>query len=369
MVTICPLDFQQNMQTVSVNLAHAPYRILVGEGLLARSGELSAEVLRPRRCAVVTDETVRDLHARKVLDSLKNAGWDPVLLAVPAGETSKSLAMAGQLCDRMLEHGLDRHAAVMALGGGVVGDLAGFVAGIFQRGIPFVQLPTTLMAQVDSSVGGKTGVNAAAGKNLIGVFHQPALVVCDVEALRTLPVKVRNEGMAEVIKHACIRDADMLAALEKGGLPDEDMVARNVAIKAHVVEADERETSGERAHLNFGHTIGHAIEHAAGYGNLLHGEAVSLGLVAACWLSCRHATFAAEDAARVENLLKRYELPVRLPEDISDDDIMAALRLDKKFVAGKMRFVLLNKPGEAFITDKVSHEDVVDALSYLRGRA
>ena len=235
---------------------------------------------------------------------------------------------------------------MIALGGGVVGDLAGFVAAIYYRGVPCVQIPTSIVAQVDSAVGGKTGVNTRGGKNLIGSFHQPRLVVADVDTLRTLPEREFNEGFAEVIKHAIIRDRnlfDSLASVERENLAP--LVARNVEIKAAIVAADEYEASGERALLNFGHTIGHAIETAAGYGRFLHGEAISLGIIAACSLSMRKAGFAKADNDLVIQRLEQFKLPTQLPAGISTDAILSALKADKKFLEGRIRFV--PTPGSA----------------------
>jgi 3-dehydroquinate synthase len=272
----------------------------------------------------------------------------------------------------MIQAGFGRRSFVLALGGGVIGDLAGFVAAIFCRGIPVVQVPTTVMAQVDSSVGGKTGVNAPSGKNLIGAFHQPAAVLADVNTLGTLPRREFLEGFAEVIKHGCIRDAGLLEILEKHGPDLEDdlltrIVARNVSIKARVVMNDEKETTGERALLNFGHTIGHGIEQAAGYGSLLHGEAISLGLVAALRLSVKKSGLSADEAQCVIDLLKQFELPVELPQDIVHEKILRALKTDKKFVEGKIRFVLVPRLGEALVSREVSEGEIQEAIRHLQG--
>jgi 3-dehydroquinate synthase len=299
--------------------------------------------------------------------SLAGAGFSVSTHTVPAGERSKSLECAGGLCEELIAAGHDRKSLVLALGGGVVGDLAGFVAAIYYRGIPFVQLPTTVVAQVDSSVGGKTGVNARGGKNLIGAFHQPKLVLADTDTLGTLPPREFNEGFAEVIKHAIIRDREMLPALhplDRSCLAP--LIARNVAIKAAIVSADETETSGLRALLNFGHTIGHGIENAAGYGRYLHGEAISLGIVAAVRLSVSRAGLPEADAARIFDLLAAYDLPTRLDPDISTDSVMAALARDKKFLSGKIRFVLSRSLGSAFLDDSLALDDLRQAVEGLR---
>ena len=253
-----------NSQVVHVSLGDRSYDVVIGSSLLGQTGESCAGLGLKGRCAVITDSTVAPLYADLVLSALKDAGFDPTLVTVPAGEASKSMTVVEDCCRQMIQAGLDRSASVVALGGGVVGDLAGFVAAIFFRGIPFVQIPTTIVSQVDSSVGGKTGVNAPEGKNLIGAFHQPRLVIADVATLGSLPVRERNEGFAEIIKHAAIRDASLLELVDQAVDPakpiNPDLIQRNVEIKARVVEEDEKETAGTRALLNFGHTIGHAIE-------------------------------------------------------------------------------------------------------------
>ncbi len=322
------------------------------------------------RCALVSDTNVAPLYADEVGASLEAAGCEVVRVEVPAGEASKSMAVAEEVCRQMIRGGCDRSSFVVALGGGVVGDLAGFVAGIFYRGVPFVQLPTTVVSQVDSSVGGKTGVNAPEGKNLIGAFQQPRLVLADTRTLASLPEREFNEGFAEVIKHAAIRDAAMLdAIMAVGGAGDASLpglVARNVAIKARVVEADERETSGERAHLNYGHTVGHAIEAAGGYGRFLHGEAISLGLVAAGTISEQTAGLPAADADRVVEALEKFGLPTRLPPDLETARLLELMRRDKKFEAGRIRFVTVPELGRAELRDDIGEEQIAAAIEALR---
>ena len=347
---------------VPVPLADHSYRVVVGSGLLTCAGERIRDVSKASRCALVTDSIVGPLYAETVRRSLEESGFDVVIITVPSGESSKSLDQVAFVCDAMIAAGLDRSGLLVALGGGVVGDLAGFVAAIYYRGIPFVQIPTTIVAQVDSSIGGKTGVNAAGGKNLLGAFHQPVLVLADVSTLSTLPEREFNEGFAEVIKHAAIRDRAMLDHLDDLT----SLVARNVAIKAAIVTEDEFETKGVRALLNFGHTIGHGIEAAAGYGRFLHGEAISLGLVAACRLSVQKAGLPSGDAALLISMLARYRLPLQLPADISTDNILQALRKDKKFHAGAVRFVLLRALGEAFVSSEITEKDIVNAIEGLR---
>ena len=361
------------IHTVSVPLGNRAYRVLIGEGILPQLGRLANELGSElgKNCAVVTDSNVAPLYSEAVLASLREGGYVPTLITVPAGEASKSLAVVERVCDEMIAAGLDRKAWVVALGGGVVGDLAGFVAAIYYRGVPFVQIPTTVISQVDSAVGGKTGVNAAHGKNLIGAFHQPRLVVADVTTLQTLPPREFNEGVAEIIKHAAIRDRSLLEPLATPNLQFEPaalahVIRRNVEIKAAIVGEDEHETKGLRALLNFGHTVGHAIENAAGYGRFLHGEAISLGLVAACRLSVSKAGLAPEESQLLIDTLAHFQLPLRLPEDISTESLMAALRLDKKFAQGEVRFVLCPRLGEAFVSKEVTLEEIRAAVEGLR---
>jgi 3-dehydroquinate synthase len=360
------------MSTVRVNLADRSYDVVVANGLLATAGKLIAEAAPGvRRIAVVSDTNVAPHHAGVLFESIAAAGIPASLHTVPAGEASKSMANVETLCREMIRDGHDRRSLVVALGGGVVGDLAGFVAAVFHRGIPFVQVPTTIVSQVDSSVGGKTGVNAPEGKNLIGAFHQPVLVLVDPETLRTLPDREYREGFAEAIKHAAIRDAAMLDELTtidpaKRDVPPA-LLARNIAIKARIVEADETETLDIRALLNFGHTIGHGIEAAVPYGKLLHGEAISLGMRAALDLSVRHAGLPRADAEKVLSLLEKFGLPLVLPEDIPTDRVMEKLTRDKKFDAGAVRFVVLPHAGEARVSRELTAEDLRGAVERLRG--
>jgi 3-dehydroquinate synthase len=366
-----PTLTEGNPLTISLRLAHDEYTVLVGTGLLDRCGALAVERagLRARRAAVVTDSNVAPLYAETVAASLRAAGIEPVPVVVPAGEASKSMERVTEVCRAMLRAGLDRKSFLVALGGGVVGDLAGFAAAIFQRGIPCVQIPTTIVSQVDSSVGGKTGVNTPEGKNLLGAFHQPRLVLADTDTLATLPEREFNEGFAEIIKHAAIRDASLLEIVEdraglRARLPE--LVARNVAIKAAVVEEDERETTGTRALLNFGHTLGHGIEAAGGYGRFLHGEAISLGLVAATRLSVEKSGLPAAEGERILAALRAYGLPTVLESDVADETVLEAMGRDKKFEGGQIRFVLLRRLGAAFVSDAVTAEDLRRALDALR---
>lgn len=353
---------------VPVSLPGRECRILVGTELLSLAGPSAQESGFRGSCAIITDDVVGPLHAATVLDSLEKSGFAARVLAVPAGENSKCLATVENLCDRMIASGLDRSSFVAALGGGVVGDLAGFVAAIYYRGIPFIQIPTTIVAQVDSAIGGKTGVNARAGKNLIGAFHQPRLVLADTATLETLPDREYREGFAEVIKHAVIRDAAMLDTLNPA-VPRASLaplIARNIAIKAAIVSEDEREEKDTRALLNFGHTIAHAIENVAGYGRFLHGEAVSLGLAAALEISVRHAGLAPSSARKVRSILAAYSLPLTLPDDLPTDHLLTAARRDKKFSSGRIRFVVCPRLGEARVADHLTENDIRQAIDAIR---
>jgi len=358
--------------TVQVELAERSYDVHIGADLIDSCGKLISDGLPKlgRRTVIITDSNVGALYAERVAASLRGSGFTPDVITVPAGEPSKSMTCAEDVCRQMIRLGHDRGSSLVALGGGVVGDLAGFVAAIFFRGIPFVQLPTTIVAQVDSSVGGKTGVNAPEGKNLIGAFHQPLMVIADTSALQTLPEREYNEGYSEVIKHAAIRDPSLLDTVNAlDGRSAEQiapMIQRNIEIKAKVVTEDERETSGVRALLNFGHTIGHAIESTAGYGKLLHGEAISLGLAAALAISVKKFGLPQAEADRVLASLEKFKLPLKLAHDIPEQDILDALARDKKFEAGSIRFVIVEKLGGARVTDEVTLEDIKSAIAGLR---
>jgi 3-dehydroquinate synthase len=361
------------MPSVHVDLADRSYSVLVDPGLLTRAGRKISEAgISATRAAVISDETVAAFHGETLMASLEAAGLRPTLHTIPAGEASKSMTHVESVSREMIRAGHDRKSMVVALGGGVVGDLAGFVAAIFYRGIPFVQIPTTIVSQVDSSVGGKTGVNVAEGKNLLGAFHQPRLVLVDPETLYTLPDREYVEGFAEAIKHAAIRDAamlDELTALDPNTreIPA-DLLARNIAIKARVVEADEHETRDIRALLNFGHTIGHGIEASVAYGEMLHGEAISLGMKAALFLSERHAGLSADDSARVLGLLGKFCLPLVLPPAITTETVMEKLARDKKFSGGAIRFVVLDHLGSAKVINTVTSNDLREAIEHLRNR-
>lgn len=357
------------MPTVQVALADRSYPVVVENGVLKNAAEfLEKHNLSHLRPAIISDETVASHHAETLLSGFGEN--KPTLHTVPAGEASKSLSHAESLCREMIFAGHDRRSLVIALGGGVVGDLAGFVASIFYRGIPFIQIPTTIVSQVDSSVGGKTGVNLAEGKNLLGAFHQPKLVLVDPETLATLPPREFHEGFAEAIKHAAIRDPEMLSDLlaidpETRHVPA-GLLARNIAIKARIVEADEYETEDIRALLNFGHTIGHGIEASLPYGEMLHGEAIALGIRAALFISEKHSGLAPSESEKILAVLRHFHLPLTLPESIPTATVIEKLARDKKFKSGKIRFVTLSAIGQAQVIDSVTLADLEQAINHLR---
>jgi 3-dehydroquinate synthase len=354
------------MRKVNVSLAERSYPILIAPGLISRIGGECARLKFSGKCTVISDTNVAGLYGKTAMRSLKSAGLDPILITVSAGETSKNLETVHACYDQLAAHRIERKSFIVALGGGVVGDLAGFVAATYLRGIGFVQVPTTLLAQVDSSVGGKVGVNLKAGKNLVGAFYQPKLVLCDLNALKTLPDREFRAGLAEVIKYGIIYDAKFFAKLERGLkkiLAQEPallagIVARCCEIKADVVSQDETE-SGLRAILNFGHTIGHAIEATAGYGKYLHGEAISIGQVAAAKLSCELLGFSQSDASRIADLFSAAGLPTNIKlSPAAQKKLLDAMRLDKKVSGGVIKFVLAKRLGEVAFGQKVP-EDLI----------
>jgi 3-dehydroquinate synthase len=291
------------------------------------------------------------------------------VITIPAGEKSKTLKQAGAICEQMIAAGLDRQSFVIGLGGGVIGDISGFVAAIYHRGIPHVQVPTTLLAMVDSSIGGKTGVNTAEGKNLIGAVHQPSLVIDDLDVLKTLPCREFNQGFAEIIKHGIIADAKMFGMLQDWKAREapalKQLVLRNIKIKSKIIASDEYDRTGKRALLNFGHTVGHAIERAGNYRKFLHGEALSLGIVAACAVSSKRAGLPPSQRDAVVDLLQRFELPTCLPKNFPRNKIVSALKFDKKFEGGKIRFVVTPKIGAARVSRDVTMEDIREAIDAL----
>jgi 3-dehydroquinate synthase len=359
------------MRKVNVPLGARSYEIHIAAGLLPWIGKACARLKLGARCAVVSDDEVAPRYAAAVQQSLRAAGFDSFLITVPHGEPAKRLQMAQRCFDELAEHRLERNSFILALGGGVVGDLAGFLAATYLRGLAFVQVPTTLLAQVDSSVGGKVGINLKAGKNLVGAFHQPRQVFCDLSALDTLPEREFRAGMAEVIKYGIIYDAQLFARLERDlpKLMRRDranlgaVIARCCEIKAEVVGQDETE-SGLRAILNFGHTIGHAIEATAGYGKYLHGEAIAIGQVAAAHISCAVLGMREAEANRLEDLLAKTGLPTRIRLDARRrQQLLAAMKLDKKVSGGEVKFVLAKKIGAVETGHEVPREIIEHALA------
>lgn len=365
-----------DVRTVPVSLGRRSYQIQIAAGLLARLGVACARLDLGRRCAIITDTNVGRHYAKAAQRALTDAGFQPILITVPAGETTKSLTTVQACYDQLAAHRLERKSFIVALGGGVVGDLAGFVAATYLRGMAFVQVPTTLLAQVDSSVGGKVGVNLKAGKNLVGAFHQPRLVLCDLDTLRTLPEREFRAGLAEVIKYGIICDARLFAQLERE-LPKllkrdpktlSRVIARCCEIKADVVGQDETE-SGLRAILNFGHTIGHGLEAISRYGHYLHGEAISIGQVAAAQLSTKLLGLPVDQAEQIRRLFQRAGLPtaVRLTA-AQRRKLMAAMRLDKKVSGGEIKFVLARQIGRVEFGCRVADAEVGAVLDALAQR-
>jgi len=350
------------------NAGNLSSEIVVGSNLLNQVGSIIAKHVSQKRCAVISDANVAPIFGERVKKSLTNAGFQPVLIVIPAGEEFKTLAQAGKICDEMIAAGLDRSSFVVGLGGGVIGDISGFVAAIFQRGIPHVQIPTTLLAMVDSSIGGKTGVNTRAGKNLLGAVRHPALVIDDVEVLKTLPPREFRQGFAEIIKQAVIADAKLFNELKNSGPRKIDLVEiiqRSIAIKSRIVAKDELDRTGERAILNFGHTIGHAIERAGNYKIFFHGEAVSLGMVAAGAISIKCAGLTSTERDAMVDLLRKFDLPTSLPGDFPREEIFKAIKFDKKFEQGEIRFVVTPKIGSAYLSSDVTIDDIREAVEAL----
>jgi 3-dehydroquinate synthase len=348
--------------TVRVDLGDRAYDIVIGSALFERAGEIISPVLREKRVFVVTDERVAAAQWPRLARGLREGGIEAALTTLPAGESSKDFAHLARVLDSVLEKRPERGSTLLALGGGVVGDLTGLAASLLLRGVGFIQAPTTLLAQVDSGVGGKTGINTRHGKNLVGTFHQPRLVLADLDSLQTLPRRELLAGYAETVKYGLIDDAAFFAWLETHGsdLVTGDVAARAYAVerscaaKARIVAADERET-GSRALLNLGHTFGHALEAALGYGAaLLHGEAVAIGMVLAFEVSVRLGLAPAADAARLRRHFQAVGLPVRPPGHAWDlDRLLALMAQDKKVRDGRITFILARGIGQSFVAREV----------------
>lgn len=356
------------MRTVDVSLAERSYPIHIGSGLLGR-GELFAPYFKKsKRAIVVTNEVVAPLHLNALLSGLDAAGVQATSIVLPDGEAFKSWETLNQIFTELLSARAERSTTLIALGGGVIGDMTGFAAACYQRGVPFIQLPTTLLSQVDSSVGGKTAVNHPLGKNMIGAFYQPRLVIADTDTLKTLPDRELKAGLAEVIKYGFIRDLPFLEWIEQhlpallAGNPEAlaYAVERSCINKAEVVAADETE-QGERATLNLGHTFGHAIETGLGYGEWLHGEAVAAGTVMAADLSARLGLISEIEVMRVRCVLQAAGLPVSGPK-LSSARYIELMRHDKKVQAGKLRLILLQHIGHAIIHDGATEEQIAASI-------
>jgi 3-dehydroquinate synthase len=354
---------------VHVDLSDRSYDILIGSGNLGEAGSVVSRLTKLTHAVVMTDTNVEEPHGRQCAESLAETGADVDLVVIEAGEASKSVEMAGELWEQILRYGADRKSIIVAAGGGVIGDLAGFVAATYARGVEFYQVPTTLLAQVDSSVGGKVGVNLPAAKNMVGAFWQPLGVLIDTQVLGTLPIREYRAGLAEVVKYGVILDAEFFDYLENhvDGLNQRQpevlrhVIARCCRLKADVVENDERELTGLRAVLNYGHTFGHAIEAETGYGQFLHGEAVSIGMLGASRLAERLGRVDSGFTQRQRELLGALGLPVHIP-DMDRDVLLTAMQRDKKVAHGRLRFVLPTRMGHVELVSDVPEEHVRAAL-------
>lgn len=366
------------IETVPVDLGDRSYQVRIGRGLIGRAGTQILDLAGRRRVAILTDETVAELHLPALRDALRAEGIEAPALALPAGEATKCWARLGEAVEWLIAQKIERKDLVIALGGGVIGDLAGFAAAILRRGVRFVQIPTTLLAQVDSSVGGKTGINSPQGKNLIGAFHQPALVLADIDVLGTLTPRDFRAGYGEVAKYGLLGDEGFFDWLETAGptlAADQAALQRavrhSVQMKAGIVQRDETE-QGERALLNLGHTFGHALEAATGYGDrLLHGEGVAIGCTLAFDLSARMGLCSQEAPSRVAAHFAAMGLPSRIadiPGELPDDEALIALMgQDKKVQNGKLNFILAHGIGRAFVTDAVDPDLLRRTLAHSRG--
>ena len=358
------------LREIWMNLGERSYPIYVGSGAISQTGRLIRKRLASSACAVVSHDDIIQLHGKTLEESLTRAGIKTHFIEVLPGEESKSWETAGWLHGRLIDLKMDRTSSVVAFGGGVVGDLSGFVASTYLRGINLVQVPTTLLSQVDSGIGGKTAVNHAKGKNLIGSFYQPRIAIMDPLITKTLPERERRSGLAEVVKHGVIADRELFKLLEEAGesaLEDaevlEEVISRNCAIKTRFVEQDERDVKGLRASLNLGHTLGHALE-IQEHLSLRHGEAVSVGMVFAADLAVKRGLMRREDANRLEQLLQELRLPTKVSLQASQP-ILDTMRRDKKVKAGKIYFVLPKGIGDNPVLEPVSEEEIMGAMERL----
>ncbi len=357
------------MKTLQVALGDRSYPIYIGQNLL-NEPQLLIQHIQADSVCIVTNTTVAPLYLEDVVSTLKDQGLQCETVILPDGESFKTLTVMNQIFDGLLSAKLSRQVTIIALGGGVIGDMAGFAAACYQRGVPFIQIPTTLLSQVDSSVGGKTAVNHALGKNMIGAFYQPQCVIADTATLNTLDDRQLASGLAEVIKYGLINDPDFFTWIEDNisGLVERDptllaeAIARSCQDKADVVAQDERE-QGVRALLNLGHTFGHAIETGLGYGTYLHGEAIAVGMVMAADLSCRQGWIKKTDVERIKALLSAAHLPVSVEGDLSSEDFMQLMAVDKKVQAGVIRLVLLKGIGQAILSDDYDRDSLAQTLA------
>ena len=357
-------------KTLHVELGDNSYPLVVGTGLLNSVGERLTPHAKSNKVLIVSDTFLKARYMPVVLKSLEDVGLDVSTIAVPAGEENKSLAQFSHIQDSLVAHQLDRGSTLIALGGGVIGDLAGFAAAVYMRGIPYVQIPTTLQAQVDASVGGKTAINHPKGKNLIGAFHQPKLVLIDVDTLKTLPQRDIRSGLIEVIKMGVIRDEPLFETVEENldailnldNTALTEIISQACINKAEIVAKDEKE-SGLRMVLNYGHTFGHALEAVTHYNRYRHGEAVSIGMNCAAQLAVNLGMFSKTDFQRQQTLLKRTRLPIAFPPDLTPEALCDAMYLDKKTLGGKLRLILPTRIGEVVIRDDVDDRHVLEAIS------
>jgi len=359
---------------IHIDLGSRSYDIFIKNNILAKTSDYLTGLGLGKKCVVITNDVVKQWYLDPLVDNLSAGGFDVNTIILPDGETTKSITYLEKIYHKMLDARLDRNCFVVALGGGVVGDLSGFAASSYMRGVPFVQIPTTLLSQVDSSVGGKTGINLKEGKNLVGAFYQPKTVIIDPLVLNTLEPRHLKAGFAEVIKYGVIQDKkffhylmdnlDGIFALEETALAH--IIAVSCKTKAYVVEQDERE-SGLRVILNFGHTIGHAIEALTEYGSYVHGEAVAVGMVAACRLAEQVTGFSKKDTEQVKKLVLKSGLPADIPNELSSDKIIECMKHDKKVKDDKIRFILPDEIGKVRIISDVTIDQIKQAIDLCWG--
>jgi len=360
------------MEEIALHLNRKTCRILIGQGILKSAGKIISELMPGGRFAIITNPTVNSFYGNLLVQSLEASGLKCTVFEIPDSETSKSLEAAQRLYSELTDKGFDRDSCVIGLGGGVVGDLAGFVAATYMRGIELIHVPTTLLAQVDSSIGGKTGVNISEGKNLVGTFHQPSIVLSDISTLKTLPDREFLSGMAEVVKYGIMFDSELFSMLEENmnkilaREPEiiEDIVTRCGTIKARIVEMDERDL-GDRVILNYGHTLGHALESVSGY-QYSHGEAVATGMVFAARIAAKFDLLASEDFERIIQIISNQGLPINIPRELDIDALYDFMKRDKKSRGGIIRFVLPTGIGHVKVWDQTGPEIVMQTLEEMQ---